>query len=244
MTERNPRNGTHGFTLIELLVVVAIIALLISILLPSLSKARESARTVKCSANLKQFGTADHMYKNDAEGYFLPLKLENGQGQIGSYDGWYYNPKFLSLLGTEYQTWADNIQTGMLCPNMAEQHLQSNRDYRSYGMNTQNMPTIPEGGGWSAYHGILEVEIKFPTDKVRFVDANWWTTSYYGANYETQYDVEGEFGKGAVAYRHNGFDGTNILHVDGHASYYTRAEAFDEAYNDDSWRDRMWFLDR
>jgi prepilin-type N-terminal cleavage/methylation domain-containing protein/prepilin-type processing-associated H-X9-DG protein len=54
-----------GFTLIEVLVVVAIIALLIAILLPSLSIAREQARSAVCLSNLKQFGNAVHMYVAD-----------------------------------------------------------------------------------------------------------------------------------------------------------------------------------
>ncbi|QOJ14477.1 MAG: prepilin-type N-terminal cleavage/methylation domain-containing protein [Planctomycetia bacterium] len=54
-----------GFTLIELLVVVAIIALLISILLPSLSRARELAKRAVCSANLRGIGQSSHIYAND-----------------------------------------------------------------------------------------------------------------------------------------------------------------------------------
>jgi len=86
-----------GFTLVELLVVIGIIAVLISILLPALSKARDQAHTVQCQSNERQFYALMVMYANDYRNYVLPAREQINQG-TGNAQLYWWGP---GLLGQE-----------------------------------------------------------------------------------------------------------------------------------------------
>ncbi len=98
------KNGLsqRGFTLVELLVVIGIIAVLISILLPALAKARFQATLTECASNQRQLGAAMLMYANNNRGLLPRFDLLAGGGQanlsdlLGGPDGFfsYFNSKY------------------------------------------------------------------------------------------------------------------------------------------------------
>lgn len=83
-----PNHRRNAFTLVELLVVIGIIALLISILLPALGRARETANAAACMSNLRQIGTALVMYATDNRGFIVPGDYYDDRQAVRTRENW------------------------------------------------------------------------------------------------------------------------------------------------------------
>src|SRR5258705_394106 len=87
------RNQSAAFTLLELLVVISIIVILAALLLPALARTKAKANRISCLNNLKQIGTASHLFAND-HGDKFPVEVSIDQG--GSLD---YNRPVANMAG-------------------------------------------------------------------------------------------------------------------------------------------------
>ena len=108
------RTNKAGFTLVELLVVIAIIVLLVSFLLPALQSAREAARRIQCTNNLKQLGLGLQQYES-ANGAYPPSLVLAGLGNTPDWvGGWSLNARILPFLeqGTLFNAinWGSTFQ--------------------------------------------------------------------------------------------------------------------------------------
>jgi prepilin-type N-terminal cleavage/methylation domain-containing protein/prepilin-type processing-associated H-X9-DG protein len=250
---RHTGGGSGGFTLVELLVVVGIIALLIAILLPALSKAREHANRVKCLSNLRQLSMGQAMYIAEWRGWAVPAIMGNN---VDTFPGtttkvratWLNNNAFRQMINAP-QWIAGNGQSGkwpagLICPG-ATQALEeqttkagSGAGY-SYGYNSRHLNylerpiwTLNKSNTWddnTEYAGVKANRVRSPADKIMFADS---MTPQLQPQHSNHYFLFGGYDDhresedtAYVAYRHSKtHDLVNICFWDGHCSTMQRSE--------------------
>ena len=143
-----------GFTLIELLVVVAIIALLISILLPALNQAREVAKSTVCLSNLRSLGMAVQMYVDDNNGFLITAGLAHG-GSVDEQAAW------INTLREQYGN-----QLIARCPTDKSTHWTeplAGTDQLRRASYATNYYTVKEIGGRGPYNRLILVPHPYST---------------------------------------------------------------------------------
>ena len=168
------------FTLIELLVVIATIAILVALLLPALSKARELARRTVCMNNMKQIALAQMNYCSDFKKFTPPKHLSDDDGNILGFKGYTWDDFLDNYTGGDL-THAEKTEDPLKSRDPGKDYLECPSHQwkgtkgfkRSYSMNA--------GRGWKRYNGIVHTgngwsvpryKITFPSNTILMGERN------------------------------------------------------------------------
>ncbi len=229
--------GVRGFSLIELLVVIGIIALLLSILLPTLTRAKQSATTVVCSSNLRQIGQALNLYAND------------NAGRLPQWSGIQLHPDGVGPPDAPGLGWTQQLQSAWDSEPTSD---------------VFNCPAFPQGAehnyfmsaGWLATQTPPESSLNLPTirQSSRFVlSGDAVNEGFYGPPFGTSggdfVDIDKDDATQEMLIFSGQANGINIhenkglvtLFADGHAALFNAFDAsamtFDPGQEGVSWQD-------
>jgi prepilin-type N-terminal cleavage/methylation domain-containing protein/prepilin-type processing-associated H-X9-DG protein len=239
----------YGFTLIELLVVVAIISLLVSILLPSLSKAKELAYRAVCSANLHSIVLMQEQYCLEYDGYLPACVLNEGDregGVVGApfaeMTTWDAALEIYTDTPTKWVPW-QQISSLPVDPTVDLFSCPGDQFARSFGRKRSYSRMRPNWGGGAAhylYH-FPSRQSDYPDPGTTFCICEWHyiynVRRYNGMASQGQEEyITGEVGTKHIPFlpspmeaNHNG-EGSNFVFIDGHLEWLTPEQAGDDAH--------------
>ena len=246
---RHKRQNISGFTLVELLVVIGIIALLISILLPSLSKAREQANKVACMSNIRQIATAFVMYTNENRGKFP--RPASGTVLFEDWIYWQEQPARIQADSRIAQYLGGFVAKVFRCPSdEVALHLNGATGYHySYSVNEticRNVGAVGTVGSPGYNNGTASTlsmsQIRRASEKILLIDESSLTID--DGAWAPQNYIKDQ--KNLLAIRHDkrGEDKANVTNnagrgnvgfSDGHVEFMARDQSIDPRYWDAPW---------
>lgn len=207
------RRDRSGFTLIELLVVVAIIAVLIAILLPSLGRAKANAVRVKCAAVLKQWGVVVNTYAQEYDGYFGIRQPWSGGS---TWANGFYDKEWSNKYTTALRNCPADPLFGTVLNNGVNTPSSRPIDYECVRYD----PAVPNKLTWR------QSECSHPSSTMFLMDADPTLVGgrggqYYSGTVFNDFDLVSGTPKlqNALMQRHLGLG--NVLFLDGHVEQHT-----------------------